>query len=407
MNASSFIARRYFFGEWGDFSRLLTAVAVVGIALASASLVIVMSLMMGFSADLEQRLVGFNAHIVVNPEPFDIAQGELRRGASPAEFANILAAVGNDVQTSLVTIDGEAIVEVKGSGQDVAQGAKVKGIAAADLGSLKNIDWYIKDDQAAILGSELAFQLGVHPDYDDSITLINPIGHVGPAGEILPDKMTFKVGGMFKSGYFENDSKLVIIPKKAAAALFAGRSHERLHIWLKDLHRAVPVAAEIRRQFGDVKVQTWGEANKKLFAALKLERMAMSFLLLLNIAIASISVISVIFMYVFARRKSIAILASVGASKGTVRQIFIKIGAYVGLVGTILGLIIGLTVCLYIDRAGIRLPTAYYLDHLPVMISWPFLVIVLACGILLSVLSSVYPSGQAAATKINDVLRYE
>lgn len=399
MNASSFIARRYFFGEWGDFSRLLTAVAVVGIALATASLVIVMSLMMGFSADLEQRLVGFNAHIVASPEQ--------RREANGVDFANILAALGSDVQTSLVTIDGEAIVEVKGSGQDVAQGVKVKGIAAADLSNLKNIDWYIKDNQAAILGSELAFQLGVHPDYDDSITLVNPIGHIGPTGEITPDKKTFKVGGMFKTGYFENDSKLVIIPKKAAATLFAGRGHERLHIWLKDLQRAAPVIEKIRRQFPNVSVQTWGEANKKLFAALKLERMAMLLLLLLNIAIASISVISVIFMYVFARRKSIAVLASVGASRGTVRRIFIKIGAYVGVIGTILGLIIGLTVCLYLDMAGIKLPAAYYLDHLPVMISWPFLVIVLACGILLSVLSSVYPSLTAAGTNVNEVLHYE
>jgi len=140
---------------------------------------------------------------------------------------------------------------------------------------------------------------------------------------------------------------------------------------------------------------------------LKLERFAMTGLLVLIIIMAGISIASVIFMYVFIKRKDIAMLSCVGASKFEIRKLFIKIGAYIGIVGTLLGLICGLAVCVYLMHNQIMLPESYYLDYLPVTISWPFIIIAAAVGISLSMAAAIYPAIQASRMDPVEALRYE
>lgn len=402
MSVSSFIARRYFAGRKRMFASFLSAIAVLGVALGVFSLVVVMSVMSGFSRDLQKRLIGFSAHLVIEP-----------LNDRNADFGPMLKLFADKVESNAVVIEGEGIVEVKGSNGETAQGVKIRGMDKEDYSKLKGVDFYYSeiaqshDRTIALLGNELAYELGVHPDYGDVITLIVPIGRVGPTGDILPEKMSFTVGGMFRSGYFDHDSKTIIISKEFAKKLFGERAIPSLHVWLKDLNDADGVISLIKKNFPDTRVFSWMTANKKLFSALKLERIAMTVLLTLTIMIACISILSVIFMYVFLRRKDIAILISVGATRGQIKSIFIKIGAYIGIGGTILGMAGGLLACWYIKTHKIILPDSYFLNQLPVYVSWPFLFAVMLCGVGISVLASIYPSSQAGKLDPQELLRYE
>ena len=397
MFVTSFIARRFLSGRKKMFASFLSLVAVLGVALGTFALVVVMSVMTGFSQNLQQKLIGFNAHIVV-----DGGNGSL------------------DVKNfeSAVVIEGEGIIET-GDGTS-AQGVKIRGMDEADFGKLKGVQWYFPDDlrahapfdlaqgrlthlDTAVLGVELAQNLGVNDG--DRVSIIMPIGDIGPTGEFIPKKASFNVSGTFKSDYFEYDTKTVIISKDAAARLLDAKPS--LYIWLKDFKESGSVADKIRKEFPGLKVQTWAEANRKLFAALKLERIAMTMLLVLIVMVASISIISVIFMYVSVRRLDIAVLMAMGFSKGAIRSVFLRIGGYIGAAGVALGMTCGLAVCWYLQHKKLSLPSSYYLEQLPVIISWPFLIAIALCGVLLSLVASFYPSNQASGIEPAGILRYE
>jgi lipoprotein-releasing system permease protein len=391
MSFATFMARRYFTGRKRLFASFLSAIAIFGVAVGVFSLIVVMSVMTGFGKNLQQKLIGFNAHIVVegaddNAKVFD-----------------------KDIESSAVMITGEGIVEIPDSDGKYAFGVNIRGIDETDLGKLNGVEWFGSglSDGAVILGSELAYQMGVSPDFGDSVNLVVPLGHIGPTGEFAPTRKSFAVGGVFKSGYFENDSKLVIITRADARKLLGDNAVTSLNIWLKNNRRAAEFSSKMRELFPQFKVLSWSETNKKLFAALKLERTAMTILLLLIVIVASISIVSVIFIYVFARRKDIAILSAIGAEDAQIRKIFIKIGAYIGFIGTAIGLLSSLVVCTLLYYKRIELPSSYYLDHLPIAISWPFVAIVTATSIMIAVLASIYPANQISSIKSQTTLRYE
>lgn len=374
MSFCSFISRRYFFGRKKMFSSFLSAVAVLGVALGVFALVVVMSVMFGFARDLEQKLIGFNAHVVAE------------------NIESVPDFLKNDVVSSSLIVEGEGVIAVAGeAGLDAAQGVKVRGMEDAEKG--------------AVLGSELAAVLGFQPDGGGRVTIISPLAKVSPAGELMPEKISLPVVDVFHSGYFEHDSKVVIIPQKEAIRLFG--AEKRLHIWLKNSGAAKDFAQKLSAAYPEAKVSTWTDLNRKLFAALKLERIAMFILLALIIVIASISIVSVIFMYVFLRRKEIAILASVGATRKDIMGVFLKMGAYIGAAGTLLGETAGVFACYYLQHKKVALPASYYLNQLPVVISWPFFGAVAAFGIAFAVFAAVYPASQASSLQPQELLRYE
>jgi lipoprotein-releasing system permease protein len=380
------------------FASFLSFIAVLGVALGVFALVTVLSVMRGFRAELEQRLIGFNAHVVVTP-----AQSK------EAELEKIPGVLGNRIESSAVMIDGEGIIETT-AGEKTAQGVKIRGMDADDLQKLKGTDFFVPDhikQPGLVIGSELAYQLGVHPDFGDKVVLVVPLAGIGPTGDFVPKRLASSVDGMFRSGYFEHDGKTVIIPMKEANALLGGLARPSLHIWLKSFRSAPTIADIIKKNFPDVKVATWTQSNRKLFAALNLERMAMTVLLLLMIVIASISIVSIIFMYVFLRRKDIAILSSIGADKKQVRNIFVRIGAMIGAIGGVIGVIMAGAFCVWLEKKSIPLPASYYLDHLPVDISWAFAGGVVVCAVVVAIVAAFYPATTAASLRPCEVLRYE
>ena len=376
MSASSFISRRYFFGRKRMFASFLNIIAVLGVALGVFALVVVMSVMKGFSSDLQQKLMGFNAHVVIEH-------------IMTPEINSYLDGLKSEVASSTEIIDGEGILETGPSGEEV-QGVKIRGVG---------------DSSHAILGDELAYQMDISEG--DYITLIVPIGRISPSGEMLPQKKRFHVGDTLKSGYFEYDSKTVIVSEKDAKTLLGQSARPEVHIWLKDYRNSETVAAKMRQAFPEYSIFSWMQTNRKLFAALKLERIAMSALLVLIVAIASISIVSVILMYIFVRRKDIAILSSLGASTRQISSIFIKVGTYIGISGTILGMVIGIAVCRFLQHKRIELPSSYYLNHLPVIIDTSFLVTTGLCGVGLAILAAAYPAWVASKFKPIEMIRYE
>ncbi len=411
MSFSTFIALRYFAGRKKMFASLLTAIAILGVALGVFSLIVVLSVMGGFSGDLQKKLIGFNAHVIVEIPPGPpLQRGEEELNSPPLKKGGQGGFADKRIKGAALVVEGEGIIEVPSAGDNSAQGVKIRGIDNEDLEMLEGADIMLPGDLkngVAILGSELAMQLNVHPDYGDKVQVVVPFGRVGPTGDILPEKMDLSVGGMFKTGYFDYDSKTVILTVGDAKRLLGDNARSATHIWLFDPRDARAVAARLMKEYPELKVSTWEGANKKLFAALKLERMAMSVLLTLIVVIACISIVSIIFMFVFARRKDIAVLEAIGVTKNGLRGIFIKIGAFIGVCGTFVGLAAGLALCLYLKRHPIMLPSSYYLDHLPVVISVPLVFLVAVGGVVLAALAAYYPARCASGTDARVELRYE
>jgi len=409
MTLSGFIARRYFFGRKRMFAAFLSFIAVSSVTCGVFALLVVMSVMNGFSKDLREKLIGFSAHIVVSSE----------NGSD--DFKQALSLAGSDVASSAVIIEGEGIIQGDGAQGVTSQGVKIRGIDETDRSKLQGVDWFFGEatvnDEASnrtrnpkhgvLVGSELAYQLGVNPDWGDTVELIVPLGRVGPTGELMPEKREFAVKGLFRSGYFDHDSKTVIVSKKAAKELLGDSGRIGLNIWLRDAAKAQKVANLITESAQGFSALSWEASNRKLFAALKLEKFAMAILMTLIVCVACISIVSVVFMYVFLRRRDIAVLASCGMTRRELSAIFIKIGAIVGFIGSGVGTFMALLVLGWLIYHPFALPSVYYLDRLPVEFSLPMIILISFVGVFVAVASAIYPAWHATMIEPRKLLRYE
>jgi lipoprotein-releasing system permease protein len=207
---------------------------------------------------------------------------------------------------------------------------------------------------------------------------------------------------------FEYDSKYVFVSLAEARRLLGAQAQDGFRILLTDPSAAPAIAANLRQRLGDSwKVESWDIQNKKLFAALKLERLAMSGILLLIILIASFSIVGVLMMVVSSKRKDIAILRSMGMNARSIRKIFLMYGMRIGTVGSLLGGLLGSALCLALTRWPIRLPASYYLDILPVSWSLVATIIFITSGIVIAMIASLYPISQATSEDPVAILRYE
>lgn len=384
------------------FAGFLSFIAAGGVATGVFALVVVMSVMLGFNKEIENKVVGFNAHLIIEED----------ENTDPRQVVELIK---NDVVSYAEIIEGEGIISLKNSESGLLQGVKIRGIDFEELNKLQNIEWYFNPsystdkayENSIIVGSELAYQIGADPDLNDDIEIMIPFGSVSPTGDIIPAKKVFKIVGLFRTNYFEHDTKTVIIPFVSARKLLQQTSNPSLHLWLSGVSDIPRVKAKLLNSFGDLKITSWADSNKKLFSALKLERSAMFGLLALIIIIACISIVSMIMMYVYTRRKELAILASIGSTKKDISRIFIKLGMFVGIFGTIIGMIFGLAVILLIRFKHITLPGSYYLDYLPVEINILFLVFLAFFGVFISAVAAWYPSKVASNMDPVRLLRYE
>ncbi|MCE2510090.1 MAG: lipoprotein-releasing ABC transporter permease subunit [Alphaproteobacteria bacterium] len=393
------------------FISIIAGFSLLGIALGVATLIIVMSVMGGFREELLKRILGLNGHLGVYGmgvplEDFDRLKGEIVKLDDVVEVAPL--------------IEGQ----VMATANNVARGAMVHGLRREDLLARKLVAEHITEgsleaygeEDSIVLGQRLAEKLGLR--VGDSLTLISPQGNVTAFGTV-PRLRAYRVGATFEIGMYEYDSSFIFMPLEAAQVFFRLKGQvSGLEVMLTDPDRVDAVRPGIAAAAGGGKrIYDWQEANASFFNAIKVERNVMFLILTLIILVAAFNIISSLIMLVKDKGQAIAILRTMGATRGMIMRIFFLCGAGVGVTGTILGSVLGLVFTLNIESvrdwlegiSGAELFAAeiYFLSHLPVKIDWAEITGIVLMGLALSFLATLYPSWRAARLDPVEALRYE
>ena len=394
------------------FISFISGVSMVGIALGVAALIIVLSVMNGFQKEVRDRMLSVLSHV----EVFDaggeaiadlsgalniVTQHPAVVGAAPFVGAQALVARGDTMKGALVRgIDPALEPLVTDVVADIAQTALPR-LVSGEFG--------------VILGGELARSLGVLPG--DSVTVISPSGQVTPAG-VVPRLRQMTVVGVLDSGHFEFDSALALMHIDDAARLFRVEGPTGVRLKLKDLHEARAVGAELSAQLPtDLLVRDWTRANRTWFAAVQLEKRMMWIILTLIVAVAAFNLVSTLVMTVTDKRADIAILRTLGASPRSIMGIFVVQGATVGVIGTGLGLLLGLGVAFNIDTlvpalerllgASFLPQDIYLINRMPSDPQQGDILPVALISLVLAFVATLYPSWRASRVNPAEALRYE
>ncbi len=449
---SAFVAARHVRSPKSGFLTVISILSICGVAMSSCSLSSVVSVMGGFSADLKRKILGNNAHIVVDMTagtPFAGYEEALERVRGVPGVTGAAAVMHGEVMAS----SASNIAGVMVSGVEPADIVKVNELATSlEVGKLDYLEHpeklsrlppnepigigpggeqYFKqselppltddidesvrkvlidkpDRPGIILGRELAKTLHVY--VGDEITLVSPLGDLGPMG-ILPRTKKFRVAGVFYSGMYEYDATYVYTMLDVAQDYFQSPGKvSTLEIKVDDAERAEQIAPLVEEAVArpDLRVRDWREINKNLFSALKLERFATFVILLIAILVASFCIVCTLLLMVTEKGKEIAILKAIGASDRAILTIFMIEGIIIGGIGTVFGVATGLSVCAGLKWFGLRLdPEVYYIDKLPITVNpWDFLAVALA-AMTICTLSTIYPAYAASRLRPVDGLRYE
>jgi lipoprotein-releasing system permease protein len=406
------IALRYLRARRAEsFVSVISGFSLVGIALGVATLIIVMSVMNGFRHELLARILGLQGHVIVqgiggNLPDYDAAAARVRAVAGVIRVAPI--------------VDGQALA----SGGGTSPGVVVRGIRAKDLSSLTSVSASLSSGALApfelgssvIVGARLASRLGIAPG--GTITLIAPRGNVTPFG-VTPRIKTYTVAGTFRIGMSEYDSTYVFMPLDEAQLYFnMGNTVTGLEVMVANPDSVNAMIGPVSAAAGPyARVLSWQSISQSLFEALQVERNVMFLILTLIILVAALNIVSGLIMLVKDKSGDIAILRTMGATRGAVMRIFLIAGASIGVIGTILGFLIGVIFCANIE--GIRQflssltgttlfnPEIYFLSRMPAEMDPGEVVSVVLMALALTFLATLYPSWRAARLDPVEALRYE
>ncbi|MDP3895689.1 MAG: lipoprotein-releasing ABC transporter permease subunit [Mesorhizobium sp.] len=391
---------------------VIASISFFGIMLGVATLIVVMAVMNGFRTELLTRILGINGHLIVQPidRPLD----------DYAEVAQRIEGVPG-VKYAIPMIDGQTLAQGRvGAGT----GALVKGIRGADLakvelvaknirqGSIENFD----ASEGVAIGTRMADNLGLA--LGDPLILVAPDGDVTPLGT-NPRVKAYPVTAIYEIGMSEYDSLIVFMPLEEAQLYFNAEGlAQRIEVFLDDpdrvdaLHGAVETASQRQIYLAD-----WRMQNQTFFSALQVERNVMFMILTLIVLVAALNIISGLIMLVKDKGRDIAILRTMGATRGAVMRIFVMTGAAIGLTGTLAGVLLGVVICLNVESirqffswlSGTTIfnPELYFLSQLPAEMNFRETGSVIAMALVLSLLATLFPAWRAARIDPVEALRYE
>jgi lipoprotein-releasing system permease protein len=383
-----------------------TLISIGGVAVGVMALMVVLSVMSGFHEDLQKKILGVNAHIIIldykgtMPEYKDVVQ-KLEGEENVISYAPFVL--------------GQAMV----SYGKKAHGVFLRGIIPEKEIKTTEILKYMKEGKlenlasrdeipGIILGKELARSVGAFKG--DVINILSPVGEIGPLG-MLPRVKKFRVVGIFEVGMFEYDLNLILTDIASAQEFFGiNRDITGIELRLDDIYKAPVVRERIQKKLEfPLYARDWMQMNRNLFSALKLEKFAMFIILILIILVASFNIVSTLIMNVIEKKREIAILKTMGATNNGIMTIFMLQGLLIGISGTIIGVVGGYLLSYVLNTYQIiKLPAdVYYLSHLPVKMKFFDFTVVSLSAIIISFLATIYPAWQAAKLKPVEPLRYE
>jgi len=392
------------------FISIISAISVLGVVVGVMALMVALGLMTGLQKEIRSKILGTTAHISLfrsRGQGFDDYRQVVVRaqrlphvlGAAPAVYGKGIVASGGG---------GSALATFKGIVPDVEKtvtdiGSQVEG------GSLEDLAAPSPDGLAPILlGRELAAQIGVGPG--DIVSVTSPRGRLSPMG-LLPVVTKFRVAGLVHSGLFEFDAGWAYMPMATAQRLFVEDDRASLvELRVDDIYAVRKIADEVRAALGDdYLASNWIDLNQSLFSALWLEKMAIGITIGLIVMVAALNIVATLILMVMEKHKDIAILVSMGASRGAVTRIFMLQGTIIGAAGTAAGAVLGWAACQVLDHFRLlRVPVdVYQISYVPFTLLPGDATVVVAGAILTCFLATLHPARAAARLDPAEALRYE
>ncbi|MDD4616257.1 MAG: lipoprotein-releasing ABC transporter permease subunit [Alphaproteobacteria bacterium] len=409
------VAMRYLRSKRQEgFISVITWFSLIGIMLGVATLIVVMSVMNGFRQELFQRVIGLNGHMNVYAMqgPLDTYQPLVDRIAKVPGVTGVAP-----------TVEAQALISVNNS----ASGAYIRGMTQEAIKSrptLANniVSGSLDDfsDGAIAIGVRMAQRLNLN--VGDSLTLISPVGKSTVFGT-APRMRAFKIAAIFDVGMFEYDSGFIFMPLDAAQVFFrTGQGVTALELFVKDPQNMSRIRKDIVEAIGPIQQQPlrlldWQQNNSSFFTALQVERNVMFLILTMIILVAAFNIISSLIMLVKDKGRDIAILRTMGATRGMIMRIFFLNGSSIGIAGTTAGLILGLLLAKNIEairqivqkitQTDPFAPEVYFLTHMPSVVDPADIVRIVLMALALSFLATLYPAWRAARLDPVEALRYE
>ena len=389
------------------FLNIISIFSFIGISLGVAVLIIVMSVMNGFRTELVNKILGFNAHIIVKPHSKSI---------DVSKFSN----------KNLITFSKNLILTNSGEGvlisKDLTKGLVLRGYSVEDflkLEFIKKGNFIGNSNKLTDNGISIGRNLSL--DYDlklgDKISIMSASGVQTIVGT-LPKQETYLITSIFDSGLADFDRNIAFLNIESLESLFDINSSERsLEIFLNKPLDIDTIKPKIQKIFNEESIYTWADMNSSLFSALKVERNVMFIILSLIIIVAAFNIISGLTILVKNKTRDIAILKSIGVQNNSITKIFFMVGFFIGTSATVFGIFLGVIFSIYIENIRFFLSSIfnislfpeeiYFLSKMPSEININSIVIIALCSIIITILVSIYPAKQASKQDPIKSLKYE